>query len=168
MELKLHGDAKEAQLSREGRYSLQTDPVNEKPCWFQETGGNAIWYAVKQWKIGLKKDLGKDMSGILSPDDVEHPLQALTWKYYRGGWHESKNIDVSKFGNIYVDLIFKLCGQTNFGLLSVTKYQSFASFKSQKEEKKETLNALKTIFQSCFFNSTKIRSNNTFLKPKKR
>ena len=100
MELKLHGDAKKAQSKREGRYILQTDPVNEKPCWFQEAGQQAIWNVNGQWKFGPKESLGRDWSGIYSTDDVEHPLQALNWKYFKNGvWHESKNIDVSKYGN---------------------------------------------------------------------
>ena len=98
----LHGDAKEAQSKLEGHYFLQTDPVNEKPCWFNE-GGTAIWYHKKHgccWRIGYKENLGDTSCGIRSPDDVEDPLQALTWKYSDYGWHESKDIFVTKSGII--------------------------------------------------------------------
>ena len=99
----LHGNAKKAQSSKEGYYFLQTDLVNEKPCWFHK-GGLAIWAdkdASATWRIGEKIDLGKNISGIKSKDEVEDPLQVLTWHYYKGdGWHESKDILVTKPGNI--------------------------------------------------------------------
>ena len=81
----LHGDVKERHSDKEGYYILQTDLVNEKPCWFQEDGGNAVWGKnghTTKWYIGPKEDLGEDMAGISSPDDVENPHQALTWKYW--------------------------------------------------------------------------------------
>ena len=99
----LHGDVKEHYSEKEGYYFLQTDPVNEKPCWSNE-GGTAIWYHKEHgycWWIGAKEDLGgSPSSGIFSPDDVEDPLQALTWKYSDNGWHESKDIFVTKSGII--------------------------------------------------------------------
>ena len=96
----LHGDVKEHYSEKEGYYFLQTDPVNEKPCWFNEK--NAIWYN-KNWTIGYKTYLGSNTSAIYSPDDVEDPLQALTWKYVSNvdnDWHESKDILVTKPGNL--------------------------------------------------------------------
>ena len=98
----LHGDAKERHSDKEGHYILQTDPVNEKPCWFNE-GGQAIWYDKKNgdWNIGDKKNLGSTTCSIHSSDDVEDPLQALTWKYWNGNeFIESKNILVTRLGNI--------------------------------------------------------------------
>ena len=31
--------------------------------------------------IGLKKNLGKNLGGIFSPDDTATPQEATTWKY---------------------------------------------------------------------------------------
>ena len=98
----LHGDVKEHYSEKEGYYFLQTDPVNEKPCWFNE-GGTAIWWDKEQqyWWIAAKKNLGGwGTSGILSRDDVEDPLQALTWEYYNAGFIKSKDILVTRPGNI--------------------------------------------------------------------
>ena len=96
----LYGDAKEAQPYLEGHYFLQTDPVNKNPCWFNDK--NAIWAHKKHgwWMIGAKKDLGDFTFGIISTDNVEDPLQALTWKYRECGMHESKDIFVTKAGNL--------------------------------------------------------------------
>ena len=105
MHVTLYGDAKKAQSSREGLYFLQTDPVNKKPCWFQENGGNAIWNdGDGWWIIGPKKGLGEDTCGIYSADDVEDPHQALTWNYSNSvnwiDYIESKDIFVSRTGII--------------------------------------------------------------------
>ena len=100
----LYGDAKEAQSNLEGHYFLQPVLVNEKPCWFNERG-TAIWYYYQygcHWWIGAKKDLGGSCwsRGINSTDKVEDPLQALKWEYYNGGWIISKDILVTRPGNI--------------------------------------------------------------------
>ena len=99
----LHGDVKGRHSKLEGHYILQTDPVNEKPCWVNE-GGTAIWYHKHKtgyWRIEHIKNLGTVISGICSPDDVEDPLQALTWEYYDGDYFiESKDILVTRPGNI--------------------------------------------------------------------
>ena len=97
----LHGDAKEAKSNLEGHYILQTDPVNEKPCWFHE-GGHAIWAReVGGWRIGPKENLGNYTCEICSQDDVEDPLQALTWEYYGSNdWIKSKDILITTAGNI--------------------------------------------------------------------
>ena len=107
MSVTLQGEAKKHQSKREGHYILQTDPVNEKPSWIQENGVNAIWYDKENgdWSIGPKTDLGGTVAAIYSPDDVGDPLQALTWKYWspdswNNGWHESKDIVLSRSGNI--------------------------------------------------------------------
>ena len=95
----LYGDAKEAQSNLEGHYILQPDLVNKKPCWFNEAV-NAIWSKNGWWMIGAKEHLGGYANEIYSPDNVEDPLQALTWEYYYGGWHESKDILVTEPGNL--------------------------------------------------------------------
>ena len=96
----LYGDAKEAKSYLEGHYILQTDPVNKKPCWFNDK--NAIWAGKSRgWMIGLKKNLGSGGCGIGSPDNVEDPLQALTWKYLNGDdWIKSKDILITRAGII--------------------------------------------------------------------
>ena len=112
MHVALHGDAKKAQPSKEGYYILQTDLVNERPCWgnypcwFQENGGNAIWRTKDRfWNIGTKGDLRSNSLGdIISSDDVEDPFEARTWKYYKrgDGFIISKYILVTKPGNKYI------------------------------------------------------------------
>ena len=100
----LYGDAKKAQSGREGFYILQTDCVDKKPCWYQENGensGSVIWKKDGLWIIGPKKYLGSKKGQIYSPDDVENPLQALTWKYWSGNDRiKSKEILVTRPGNI--------------------------------------------------------------------
>ena len=109
MHVILHADAKKAQSGREGWdpegfYTLQTDCVDKKPCWYQENGlnsGSVIWKKDGLWLIGTKKNLGSKTCWIYSPDDVENPLQALNWKYWNGDkWIESSDIVVSGTGNI--------------------------------------------------------------------
>ena len=107
MHVILHGDAKKDKASKEGIYILQTNLVNEKPHWLQENGGSAIWADENvKWSIGYKINLGGIPCGIYSPDNVENPLQALTWKYAINDnkWIESKDIVVSKRGNIHIRL----------------------------------------------------------------
>ena len=98
----LHGDAKEARSKLEGHYILQTDPVNKKPWWFNERETAIWWYKEGgKWFIGAKGDLGDwGTNGIFSEDDVEDPLQALTWEYYNGGFIKSKDILVTRTGNL--------------------------------------------------------------------
>ena len=104
MHVALHGNAKKAQSSKEGYYILQTDLVNERPCWFQKNGGHAIWHGKKgYWNIGTKGDLRSNTLGdIISFNDVEDPSKALTWKYYKrgDGFIKLKDIVVTKPGNI--------------------------------------------------------------------
>ena len=95
-----------AQSSKEGYYILQSVLVNERPCWFQENGGNAIWRRKNGfWNIGTKGDLRSNALGdIISSDDVEDPPEALTWEYYKrgDGFIKSKDILVTTPGNIYI------------------------------------------------------------------
>ena len=104
MHVTLHGDAKKAQPRKEGYYILQTDLVNERPCWFEENGGNAIWHRKDgYWNIGTKGDLRRNSLGdIISSDDVEDPSVVLNWKYYKrgDGFIKSKDILVTRPGNI--------------------------------------------------------------------
>ena len=96
----LHGDAKEVQYHLEGHYILQPNPVNKKPWWFKK-GDHAIWASPSGlWTIGQKKNLGSTTCFIHSKDVLEDPLQALTWKYTKDVWHESKDILVTKPGNL--------------------------------------------------------------------
>ena len=103
MRVTLHGDAKKAHSSKEGYYILQNDLVNERPCWFQENGGNAIWRRKHGWwNIGAKGDLRSNRFGdIYSRDYVKDPFQVLTWRYYHNGtFSQSKDIIVTRSGNI--------------------------------------------------------------------
>ena len=105
MHVTLHGDAKKAQPRKEGYYILQTDLVNGRPCWFQDSSfGNAIWRRKNGfWNIGNKEELRSNSPGdIFSSDDVEDPSEALTWKYWADGYIKSKDILVTRPGNIYI------------------------------------------------------------------
>ena len=97
----LYSDAKEAQSEKEGYYFLQTDPVNEKPCWFNE-GGYAIWAnKAGGWEIGNKRRLGSNLRDLFSKDVVEDPLQSVTWQYWNGDtFIKSKDILVTRTGNL--------------------------------------------------------------------
>ena len=103
MSVTLRGKANKHQSKKEGHYILQTDPVNEKPSWIQENGRYAIWRDKNGlWGVGDKENLGGTKVGIYSPDKVEDPCQAFTWKYFDKEWHESKDIVVARSGNIYI------------------------------------------------------------------
>ena len=56
-----------------------------------------MWYLPKEsskggrWIIGKSKNLGKMMGSIISPDDVDKPQEATTWKYFDGdNWKSPK------------------------------------------------------------------------------
>ena len=78
--------------------------MNEKPWWFKKDG-YAIWARKNgMWEIGDEKHLGDTTREILSTDDVEDPLQALTWEYWNDnfgkGWVKSNDILVTRPGNL--------------------------------------------------------------------
>ena len=83
----LEGKADFCQSSKAGTYILQSTDVNGKKHWLAENSNNAIWYFADsqsknaRWMIGLKKNLGKNLGGIFSPDDTATPQEATTWKY---------------------------------------------------------------------------------------
>ena len=90
----LQGNAKEAQSIMEGSYILKTNLVNKKPWWKHRNGRTAIWHANDgYWWIGLKEYLGRTTFGDIR--SKEDPLQALTWEYWKSGWHKSKDIFVT-------------------------------------------------------------------------
>ena len=82
----LKGEAKVAQSSKAGIYTLGPDLVNGKSHWLQDPGSNAIWYdkRFENWKIG--SNLGSSSASIISYDDVAGPQVATTWKYYNKEW----------------------------------------------------------------------------------
>ena len=83
--MQLRGSAKEDHSSKAGTYILQSTDVNGKKHWLAENGKRAIWNLAKsqsenaRWRIGHKKNLGKDVGGIFSPDDTATPYEATTW-----------------------------------------------------------------------------------------
>ena len=85
--MQLKGKANKTHSSKAGFYNLQSTDVNGKKHWLAENGKRAIWYLAKgqsesaRWRIGLKKNIGKDVGGLLSPDDTATPQEATTWKY---------------------------------------------------------------------------------------
>jgi hypothetical protein len=111
----LYGDAKKHHSKKEGHYSLQTDPVIERPFWIQENGGNVIyWYGgssysnkwaiedITVFHINTWPKIPGRAPGILSRDDVGNPLQALTWLFHDPlpkDWLLGR-IDLSRSGNI--------------------------------------------------------------------
>ena len=82
----MSGDAKEAQSSKEGIYTLSLDTVNGKSYWMQEEGTSAIWFDKKygNWKIGSKDNLGTSASGLYSSRkrNVKKPQDETIWNYY--------------------------------------------------------------------------------------
>ena len=95
----MSGDAKEAQSSKEGIYTLSLDTVNGKSYWMQEEGTSAIWFDKKygNWKIGSKDNLGTSASGLYSNANVDQPQEAKTWNYWVSGsetWIESNETEV--------------------------------------------------------------------------
>ena len=83
--VQLRGRAETCQSSKAGTYILQSTDVNGKKHWLAENSNNAIWYFADsqsknaRWMIGLKKNLGKNLGGIFSPDDTATPYEATTW-----------------------------------------------------------------------------------------
>ena len=102
LNVKLNGDAKLAQGSSEGYYTLNSTPVNGKQNWIHVQGSVAIWYdqKFKNWKIGPEKNLGTSRCYLKSTNDAKRPEEATTWKYFtKGGkWLPTSNI----FGSLSV------------------------------------------------------------------
>ena len=109
MTVKLKGEAKDAQGSKAGLYILGPNEVNGKSHWLQDSGINAIWYDKPNgnWKIGIQKNIGSEVSGLKTSKDVAGPQEATTWKYvatiydnvYSGdNWITSDDISVDTFG----------------------------------------------------------------------
>ena len=85
--MELSGRAETCQSTGAGTYILQSTDVNGKKHWLAENSNNAIWYLAEgqsifaRWMIGLKKDLGKNLGFLCSPDDTATPQEATTWNY---------------------------------------------------------------------------------------
>ena len=97
--IKLSGDAKEAQSSKEGIYTLSLDTVNGKSYWMQEEGTSAIWFDKKygNWKIGSKDNLGTSASGLYSNFNLNKPQDVIFWSYYitdNNTWIEANENEV--------------------------------------------------------------------------
>jgi hypothetical protein len=79
------------------------DSVNGKKYWNHKRGKFSMWYLPKKsskggrWIIGKSKNLGKKMGSIISPEDVDKPQKATTWKYFNGSiWKlQPRNVIVS-------------------------------------------------------------------------
>ena len=99
MTVKINGDAK-GQSTRAGLYILGPNEVNGKSHWLQDSGINAIWYDKPNgnWKIGIQKNIGSEVSGLKTSKDVAGPQEATIWKYTSGGnWITSDDILVFTF-----------------------------------------------------------------------
>ena len=97
LKVTLDGEAKLAQGSREGYYTLNSPPVNGKQNWIHIQGSNAIWYEKENnsWYIGDKKDLGTSTCGLHSTKNTKSPEEATTWKYFNKDndeWRSTLNI----------------------------------------------------------------------------
>ena len=95
----MSGDAKEAQSSKEGIYTLSLDTVNGKSYWMQEEGTSAIWFDKKygNWKIGSKDNLGTSASGLYSNFNLNKPQDVIFWSYYitdNNTWIEANENEV--------------------------------------------------------------------------
>ena len=92
----LDGNAKLAQGSREGYYTLNSTLVNGKLNWIKVQGQAAIWYdkEYSNWKIGSKANLGKSICSLKSTNDAKRPEEATTWEYFAkdGKWLPTSNI----------------------------------------------------------------------------
>ena len=83
--MQLRGKANRIHSEKAGTYNLQSTDVNGKKHWLAENGKHAIWNLAKgqsenaRWRIGHKKNLGKDVRGIFSPEDAATPYEATTW-----------------------------------------------------------------------------------------
>ena len=100
MTVELKGEAKDAQGTRAGFYTLGPNSVNGRSHWLQDSGTNTIWYDKpnENWKIGDQDDISSSITGIYTPQDVAGPQEATTWKYLSGGkWTISNDILVSTF-----------------------------------------------------------------------
>ena len=98
----LKGEANKAQSSKAGIYILGPKPVNGKSHWLQDSGTNSIWLYINDinkgyWHIGPQDDLGTDIAGIVSYENVASPLKASTWHYSNNGRTKSDDISVDTF-----------------------------------------------------------------------
>ena len=99
--VKMKGETKKALTSTyiEGTYILETDLVNGKAHWIQDSISKlyALWYDKKygDWNIGKIGNLGSSTASIYSPDNSSGPHEATTWKYTNGSkWIESTDIAI--------------------------------------------------------------------------
>ena len=101
LNVKLDGDAKLAQIGKEGYYTLNSILVNGRRNWIQNQGSNAIWYdnLNKTWNIGAKQNLGTSSWSLYSTNDTDRPEEATTWIVnlnIDGSWMTTTNV----FGSI--------------------------------------------------------------------
>ena len=95
----MKGETKKALTSTyiEGIYILETDLVNGKAHWIQDSKENALWYDIwlGGWNIGWINKLGSIDADIHSPDNSVGPLEATNWTYYSNNdWIESTDISI--------------------------------------------------------------------------
>ena len=91
------GAANDFYSSRAGTYILESNLVNGKAYWIQDTKSNALWYDKKYgfWLIGKIVDVGSLKARIYSPNDTLGPLEVTTWLYYSNhSWIESTDIAI--------------------------------------------------------------------------
>ena len=100
--MELKGEAKALHSSKAGLYILGSNEVDGKSHWLQDSGTNAIWYDKKNgnWDIGDQENIGSNIAGIHTSQDVAGPQEATTWKYHSGGdkWIISDDISIDTFG----------------------------------------------------------------------
>ena len=112
--VELTGDAKKNHEQRNGHYILDTNLVNNKSSWLQNSGSNlekgwsAIWNTKEceectdQWVIGDTKHLGQlakptfiAIKAQLRHSDftlIKIPTEATTWYHYSNdGWQETND-----------------------------------------------------------------------------
>ena len=81
-------DVMHRQRGFNGTYILQKDSakVNGKDFWIQDRDNdrNAIWFEKKSWKIGNLEDIGRNICGIHSFNNVSELHKVATWKYHKG------------------------------------------------------------------------------------
>ena len=80
----MKGNAHALHSNKQGIYISGPESVNGKTYWNHKSGQYLMWYLPKEssiggrWIIGKSKNLGKKMGSIISPEDVDEPLEDIT------------------------------------------------------------------------------------------
>ena len=85
-------NAAELQGSKENIYIRASNDVNGKDHWISRDGVHALWYEDqgKNWMVGARKDIGKDLAGLFANGDIECPEKSESWNHFDGtNWQDA-------------------------------------------------------------------------------